>query len=52
MKRRRVNGFTILALGLALSCGIGREVSQAPADEIRSVESRSEVSFEDQTMTS
>jgi hypothetical protein len=49
MKRRLVNAFAILSLGLALSGGVGPEVSPAAGDEIRSVASGSEVWFEDQT---
>ncbi|MGH7798348.1 MAG: hypothetical protein ACREQ2_26085 [Candidatus Binatia bacterium] len=49
MKRRLVSIFAIVSLGLTLSCGIGPEVSQPLGDEIRSVASQPEVSFEDQT---
>jgi hypothetical protein len=49
MERRLVNAFAILALGLALSCGIRPEGLQPPGDEIRNVASQPEVSFEDQT---
>jgi hypothetical protein len=49
MKRRLVSIFAIVSLGLTLSCGLGREVSEPTGNEIKLPASRAEVSFEDQT---